>query len=210
MSHPSRLAVDRLALGEASPEVEAHLSGCAECRAHFEAVRAQLPVPAWVKDAATPPRRAWWRPLVLAASLATVLLVVLLRPPPPPETTAKGFPAVTVWFKRGELVSTWDGTSPLRGGDAVRFEAVPAGYGWVTVVAESADGGLVTLFAAKLDPSGKPTLTPAWQLDAHGTQEHLAVLFTRDAVRDAHVPSLLSRRDAEAWCIHEVLPKEAP
>jgi hypothetical protein len=130
-------------------------------------------------------------------------------PRPPPPTTAKGQPAVTVWFKRGEAISAWDGKSPVRAGDAVRLEAMPAGYPYLTVVS-AAGGDLTTLFAAKADPTGKPTLTPAWRLDAVGRQEHLAVLFTRAPVDDASLAALLSRRDAQAWSVHEVLPKESP
>lgn len=207
MTHPSRLALDRLALGEADPALEQHLAACPDCRAHLAAVCARPPMPAWLHEA--PQRRTWWRPLAFAGALAAVALVVVLRPAPPDPTTPKGLPAVTVWLKRGDVVSTWDGVSPVRGGDSLRLEAVPAGYAYVTVVA-TGDGGPTTLFAAKLDPHGKPTLTPAWQLDAQGASEHLAVLFTRAPVDDTHLSTLLSRRDDNAWCIHEVLPKEVP
>jgi hypothetical protein len=99
--HPSRLALDRLALGEPTAELEAHAQGCADCQAHLTAVRAQLPLPQWVREAAAPPaRRLRWWPAVLAAGLASVVVVALVRPAAP-QTTAKGLPAVSVWVKSG-------------------------------------------------------------------------------------------------------------
>ncbi len=211
MNHPSRLALDRHALGETSAGLDAHLAGCSECRAHIEATRQPLPVPRWVADASATRScwRGWRRAAVAVAAAVSAAGLVFFLPHPPPSTTAKGQPTVTVWLKRGDAVSAWDGKSPVRGGDAIRLEAMPAGYAYLTVVF-AAGGGLTTLFAAKVDPSGKPTLTPAWSLDGEGRQEHLAVLFTRAPVDDASLDELLSRRDAQAWSIHEILPKESP
>ena len=211
MSHPSRLAVERFALGLPSPEVAAHLAACPECRAHLSTIGRRLAVPEWVRAAAEP--RAWGRSIAvagLAAAAAAALLLVWLAPTSPgPDTTAKGAPAVTVWLKRGDAVAAWDGKSRLRPGDAIRLEAAPAGFGYLTIVS-TADGAVTTLFAQALDRTGRPVLTPAWELDARGAEEHLAVLFTREPVDVAGAPALLGRRDAEAWCLHEVLPKESP
>lgn len=236
MSHPSRLAVERHVLGApssqlASAELAAHLTTCAECRRHVEAVSAAEPVPAWVLEASrlllsssrplesstpleasTPlqssrPRRTWWRPLGLAAAVAASLVIFLW--PASPPSTAKGAPAVTVWLKRGDTIAAWDGRSPLRSGDDIRLEAAPGDFGYVTVVSTASEKP-TALFQAKVDPSGKPTLSPAWRLDGQGTEEHLAVLFTREPVADdAPLGPLLTRRDGDAWCIHEVLPKES-
>jgi hypothetical protein len=212
MNHPSRLAVDRFALGLPSPEVEAHLAACPECRAHLAAVGARLPVPGWVRSSAGP-RWAPRSPLVAGfVALAAAMAVLLLRTgttTSEPATTAKGPPAVTIWLKRGAAVAAWDQKSPLRPGDSIRIEAAPAGFGYVTVVS-TADSAVKTLFTQALNGSGRPVLTPAWELDARGTEEHLAVLFTQAPVDEAGAGALLGRRDAEAWCLHEVLPKESP
>lgn len=209
MSHPSRLAVDRYALGEASPEIEAHVRTCPHCRAHLDSVRAKLPLPGWAAAMTAPrPARPWFRMMAFGAAAAAASLALLLRPSPP-RTTAKGPPAVTVWLKRGDAVTAWDRRTPLRSGDDIRLEAAAGGYSYLTIVS-AAGGRSTTLYQAKLDPSGKPNLSPAWKLDGRGAEEHLAVLFTQAPVDDAQLPPLLSRRDGDTWCIHEILPKEFP
>jgi hypothetical protein len=82
-------------------------------------------------------------------------------------------------------------------------------YSYLTIVS-AAGGRSTTLYQAKLDPSGKPSLSPDWKLDGRGAEEHLAVLFTQAPVDDAQLTPLLSRRDGDTWCIHEILPKEFP
>src|SRR4051812_9702767 len=110
-AHPSRLAIDRHALGLSDSTVASHLQGCALCAEHVQKISVELPLPAWVKgiDEARPSAAfSWWRPVFVAAAMLAVGFIAVLTPREP-AVQAKGAPAVQVWMNRQGQVSVWSG-----------------------------------------------------------------------------------------------------
>lgn len=209
MTHPSHLALDRHALGDASPDVAGHLETCADCRAHVASVQAPLPRPAWLDGVERKPARWRWPVLVLSAALATSLVIAVRTAAPAASDAlrAKGTPAATLWLKRGEQVTAWK-DEPLREGDAIRLEVAPAGFAYLAVV--SLSPAPKVLYAAQPDATKATTLTPAWTLDAEGAEEHLVLVLSREALTDDAAARALGRRDADVFAIDYRLPRERP
>ncbi len=209
MNHPSRLALDRLALAQGAPpaELRSHVETCEACRAHLAAVQVELPRPAWLDGVASRPPR-WRLPVIaLAGALAASLVIVISLPRP--DAVAKGNPALTVWIKHGEQVTPWS-SGPVRAGDAVRLEVAPSGFSHVLVAQVPASGAPRVLYEARLERTRPTVLTPAWTVDAEGAEEHLAVLLSHHALADDEVTARLGRRDAEFWSFEYRLQKEHP
>lgn len=209
MTHPSHLALDRHALGDHSADVARHLESCGDCRGHVAAVQVTLPRPAWLDGVDRKAPRWRWPALALGAALATSLVIAVRTAAPADDDAvrAKGTPAATLWLKRGEQVTPWkDG--PLREGDAIRLEVAPAGFSHLAVV--SLGPTPKVLFATRPAPDGRTALTPAWTLDAEGTEEHLLLVLSREALTDEAAAHALGRRDADVFTIEYRLPRERP
>lgn len=208
MSHPSRLALDRHALGDASPDVAAHAVGCSQCQAHLAAVTPALPLPGWVK-ALEQPRRAWFGPrlLALAAAAASVAVGVVVLPRAQRDegaaVRAKGLPSVRMWVKRGAQVFAWEGAA-VRPGDALRLEVATAGFAWLTVASPQAG----VLFAADVAAATGPTLTPTWAVDAAGGEEHLTVILSRAPLSDEAARHAVPGQSQELVVLPVVIAKE--
>jgi putative zinc finger protein len=165
--HPGDRALDRLLLGAASAEeanrLRAHLDGCGECRAEWQArqdARAQfeghvLPrtlgaVRRRLADEAPPERRRWWLwALAPALTLCGVLLIFaapwLRRAAGSGDDLGiKGGPALEVVARRGDRVFHVDDGAALAAGDQIRFVVVPAGHEYLVI--------------GSIDGSGKATL----------------------------------------------------
>ena len=202
MSHPSRLALDRLALGLKDAIAKAHAADCAECTAHLKAVSVELPIPAWVKGIEARPRFAYWRPLFAALAMATVASIAFVTPRGGPAVQAKGTPAVRVWMNHQGSASVWNGDK-LHVGDAIRFEIAPAGYTFLTVV-ELEDGRPYrVLHSAPLTE----LLSPAWAVDDEGSSEEVAVLLSEGPLSEEAVRAVLGGQGG-VWSTRFVFPKE--
>ncbi|MCC6335681.1 MAG: hypothetical protein IT380_17020 [Myxococcales bacterium] len=208
MSHPSHLALDRYALDAAPEELARHVESCEACRSHVAAAQVPLPRPAWLDLVARPPPSRWRLPGFALAGAVAALLAVFAAPRlgGNDDVRPKGTPAATVWIKRGDAVTPWQG-APLRPGDAIRLEVAPAGFPHLTVVQLGAAPRI--LYAAKPSAAGT-ALTPAWTLDAEGTEERLAVVLSREPLSDATVAAVAGRRDEAAFTLEYRLPKERP
>lgn len=192
--HPSFLALDRHALGDATPAVTSHLTVCADCRAHVEAVMVASPIPARVMDLRQAPAPRWWElrwiqvliPLVATA----VLAVVLINRAPADEVRAKGSPTAIAWVKRGEDVSRWTGT-PLVPGDAVRFQVAVEHFTRLTVIDATSK---TVLYEAVVS---NETTTPAWTLDASPGGDVVWVVLSNEPV----TPAIVDTCDGvSVWC----------
>lgn len=207
MNHPSHLALDRFALGDAPADVARHVETCEACQGHVAAAQVALPRPAWLDDVARP-RPARWRlgVLALAGGLAVVLAVVARPGGAGDEVRSKGVPAATVWLKRGDRVSAWQG-APLKAGDSIRLEVAPAGFAHLTVVQLEPSPHI--LYAASPGAAGT-TLTPAWTLVGEGVEERLAIILSRQPLGEDALTPALARRDDEAYTLEVRLPREQP
>lgn len=219
--HPSQYALDRAALGApVPPEVAAHLARCAPCAATIEARRSpEAPVPwlARVRLAAAPRRRRrwWWLlPIPALAALAAAVPLVLrsahVAAPGGEATREKGTPIVTVYVKRGEAVTAWDGRTPLRAGDRLRVGVRGPGYAHLSVASLPSPGAPVLLYAGPLAPSGGETLLPlSFRVDGAGQAEVLSVIASGEPVGlGAHAEPPERVRQRGAWTVRLQLPKE--
>lgn len=192
--HPSFLALDRHALGDSTPVVTAHLSGCGECRAHVEAAMVAAPIPTRVLELRPPLRVAWWElrwvQVLLPLAATAVLAVVLINREPADDVRAKGSPTAIAWVKRGDDVSRWTG-SPLLPGDAVRFQVAVEHFTRVTVIDATSK---TVLYEAVVT---KETTTPAWTLDASPGGDVVWVVLSNEAV----TPAIVDTCDGvSVWC----------
>lgn len=191
--HPSFLTLDRHALGEASPTVASHLTTCAGCRAHVEAVMVATPIPARVLELRQTAPRWWelrWLQVLVPLVATAVLAVVLINRAPADDVRAKGSPTAAAWVKHGDTVTLWRG-APLEPGDAVRFQVVMEHFTRVTVVDATAKSVLYEAVVTK------ETTTPAWTLDASPGGDVVWVVLSNEAV----TPAIVESCDGVAvWC----------
>lgn len=214
-----------------------HLQDCARCQSYLTALqrRAAAPVPAWAR--ALPARRPGvWTQLVeqlrphilfpVAAAAASLALVVatqsgpLRRTPSPAsapnqrpavQVRAKGGPSVSVFIKRGEQVTQWDGRTRLRAEDRIRLQVAGAGYTQVTVALQR-PGGAQVLYTGELHPAAPTPLPVSWQVSADDASEIIEVILSPQQLREAaparplDVAALRQRR--ELWITELVMQKE--
>ncbi|MHB8872950.1 MAG: hypothetical protein ACYC8T_04620 [Myxococcaceae bacterium] len=134
-------------------------------------------------------KKPWWQlpsllaPLGAAMALATVLLIS--RPPEDPYLT-KGKVALTVHRREGvSSVQVRQGEA-LKAGDAIRFEVVAPGPGFVAVVSRD-PSGQVTVYhpyggrAAAPYDSRAPLLATAIELDQVVGIEEIYALYSKQA-----------------------------
>ncbi len=236
-SHPSFLALDRAALGEASAEVKAHLAQCPRCAEHVATVSRPAPVPTWVSELANepPPRatRGWLRGLALATcgALAVAILVLALPDLAPNGTPASwpqggssevllgnpsggNTPAVTLSVQRGAALQPWDGRSPVQAGDELRLRVVtPEGFSHVTVAV--ADGSTWRVLSAQPVQPGRPLQLPTesrWEVRGDGESERLLVVFSNGPVDLAQASQWHAgpQRTPSLWTLAFTLPIRQP
>jgi hypothetical protein len=209
MKHLSAFVLDQLELGSLSDgeraAVEAHLAGCAACRAEREAAAAlrrrfdQHVLPRTIERVTRPRRRRWWRwaPLVLAPALAVAALLLYLRPSPP-ELAYKGGPALTVYARRGAQVFVVHEGETLRPGDELRFVVAAAGQGYVLIASldGAAQASVYHPFAGSRSAAvaaGRVELPGSVKLDGTLGHEHLYALFSAQPLDAAEVLARLAR-----------------
>jgi hypothetical protein len=215
MNHPSSFALDCVALGEPQGELADHLAGCAGCRAYLEH-RARVPaIPAWL--GARPRSHRWG--LALAAATALAAAACLLFVVRPRMTTRdadereKGPPMVTVYLKRDDRVSAWDGR-PIRPGDQLRLQVRGGGFRHVSVASLPPGGPPQVLYTGVLEGDGPHLLPLSFQADAEGDREVLSVaLGPRELAPEAHLdPQLQSHSPSidGLWTTRLTMTKERP
>jgi hypothetical protein len=210
MSHPSYLELDRHALGAGcDPGTAAHLAGCERCRDYVATARPADVVPAWVAELGATPRKRvkpWWLAAGVAAAAA---LVLIWRSPSELYVGTKGMPSAFVYVHRDHTTTLWDQT-PLHAGDRIRLEVAPEEFEQVTVFSTDAQGNKAEpLYAGRTKPFTRTLLPKAWQLDAVGHAEHLAVVFSHAELSREAASALFRARDpAEVRIVRLTLQKE--
>ena len=156
--HPTDFLLDRYALGEALPEVEAHSNSCERCAARIAEVRAPPgPIPvAILRRTQAPPRRRRWGSVAGALALAAAALLAIWVAQPDP-IRPKGAPSVTVWAQTPEGTGPWSG-EPLAAGDRVRLWVEPGEHQQIAV-----RSGERVLYEGELPGPGP--LPVSWTLD---------------------------------------------
>ena len=216
--HPSFLALDRVFLGHAMPEIAAHLQECAECRGYLESLpqlSAAADFSAVRRALEGKPRfpLAWLlSPLALAVVASAVLLYTTGREPQldPREGVyvgAKGFRSVWIYVKRGTDTQLWDGKRALLAGDRVRLKIDPGEYHHVQIYSLSEPGNPISLYQGPLVPGQNLTLPEAWEIDDSAAPEQLLVVFGHAPVQPAWQEWREGRAQPGTAILSYVLPK---
>jgi hypothetical protein len=206
-AHPSMLRLDAFSLGADDAVAAAHLRECARCAAHVTRVQQTLPIPNWVRELGTSPRRRhgkwswlyrWSIAFVLALTVGAVLLRAKPWKPDQSDRGMKGTPSVAVYVKRDGAVSLWDGRAPLQPGDAVQLKVAPRGYSRVAVSALQ-DGALTPLYEGPA--TGEALLPRSFTVDDAPGPEVLLIAFSRSPLTPAGQEAALAKlpRTEEVW-----------
>lgn len=220
--HPSHYALDRAVLGSPDdPEVVRHVARCARCARAMADRRAAPDAPPWlgaVEVRAERARPPWWRrwraflPVPALAALALVLAVAGVgRAPAPPSGAirAKGSPVLTLYVKRGQVVSPWDGRRPLRPGDRLRLTVRGAGFGHVSVAAVAGAEEPVVLYEGPVEPDAETALPLSFRVEGGGEEDVLSVILARRPVLASEHAAAAGRVEArDTWSARLHLPKE--
>lgn len=203
MTHPSFLALDRLALGGGVPEDRQHADGCAQCGAYLARLEAPAPVPDAVRALARP-RWARWAVGGLATAVATSLAVAaVVAQQPAEEVRRKGSPVASVFIRRGEAVMRWDGVAAVRAGDALRLEVQPEGFARLMVLE-----GATPLFDGAVE-APRHALPLSWRVDDAPAAVELRLVFSRAPLTADQALDEWARgtRSAETWVTTLRLPR---
>ncbi|MGC4120954.1 MAG: hypothetical protein QM765_41540 [Myxococcales bacterium] len=215
-AHPSFLELDRAALGSIGEPLRQHLESCQACRSHVERVQQPLPVPAWIREEATRPKRRWLPSLAgslaALATAAVAFFVLWSGPVSKPEVQIKGQAAVALFVKRGEQVRLWDGRSPVRPGDLLRLKVVPEGLGQVLVAVPTPDGGLSALYQGVIATREETLLPESWRVDDSAGPEVLAIALSAERIDVGTLKQALEQTAprADLWTTVLSLQKETP
>lgn len=174
----------------ARSRLDAHLAGCAACKARYEAAAAlhAAPLPPLklvalqARRSTRPPPRMWggW---AAAAALAAGALLVLR--PPAEEFTARGDAfALEVFRATAQGVERLQDGDAVRAGDRLGFRVQSSRGGWLYVVGQDATGQSYPCYpqppaaeAARLPAgSGAEPLPAAVALDDTPGEEHLVAI----------------------------------
>lgn len=233
--HPSYLELDTMFLamhrqGSGAPPWAAHCRDCVHCQRYLQDLqhRAAAPLPPWL-GARHERRAGWWarlrarwsRPLLLipfSAAAAGLAVALVLKgeplPPalPPAAVRAKGGPSISVYIKRGDRVTQWDGQLRLRAQDRIRLQVSGAGYSQVTVALPPPGGGQLyqVLYAGALPPTAPTALPVSWEVSGPGAAEVLTVILSREPLAEAARPLDVAalRQRPGVFVTELLLPKE--
>lgn len=193
-SHPSFLALDRLAAGAHHELTAKHVQGCEDCLRYMGRLELPAPPPDWLRGLSpTPGKSLRWSGFgrsvltvrwvgALAVVLCAVLIWVIARPTGQ-DVSAKGMPTIRLHVRRDERVFVWGGEA-LSPGDAVRLEVASGGLQYLAVANVSPAGELKVLHRETL-ASEEPHLLPvSWTLDSAPQDEVLLVVLSRQPLPD--------------------------
>jgi len=222
--HLSMFELDLYFATQASDaRIEEHVASCERCSGYLAELEVlQKGVPS-VRGAASetfprrsPARRSPARSRALALSLAAIAglsavtaLLVVPRAPDVPVVAVKGGPAVQLLVRRGEETRPWDGSSPLRAGDALGLRVVCEEFARVAVASGDAHERWSQLSEGACPPAGA-ALPFTLLVDDAPSAEHLAVVFSKSTLAGPALGQAIEARrlDAQVWVTRFELVKE--
>lgn len=192
--HPSFVALDRLHLGLGLEADQRHAQTCDRCGAYLGRLAQPLSVPAALEDRLAP-RPRWRRWPWLAGGLATAAAVLALLVPAEPEVRTKGAPASSLFVKRGDAVTRWDGATSVVAGDGLQLEVQPEGFGWLVVL----DGAELLWQGAVTTP--RHTLPVSWRVEPGTEVVELRLVFSQAPLSPAEALGAWTggERSAQRW-----------
>lgn len=215
--HPSYLALDRHGLGCSSPDVEAHVNACGECRRYVQSLSEAPPALGLVTLRSTMAKRSqrrarvWWTAGSLLAIAACLLLFVGRSNAPvaglPPYLAAKGLLSVWIYVKRGTTTQLWDGKLPIFSGDRLRIKLDPSSYRRVAVYSMADAEIPALLYEGEVAPGRSTTLPDAWEVDGEGEAEHLIVVLSNERIEPSWDKWLKGEVEPNVKVLPFTLPK---
>jgi hypothetical protein len=201
-AHPTPLQLDALFLGEPLPELAAHVSACESCSRYLERLRAPIALPSWLREVEPPRTRRLWS--IPALAIAGMIFAVWLTPPAS-TLRAKTAPGIAVYARQGEHVTLWDGRSPFRAGDAIRFEIDSGDLHSVALVTHDAR----VIYQDELAGTGPALLPLSLTFDAEPGPEGLVVVLSRSRLPAEELLRATRElpRDQGVWTTRFVFPK---
>ncbi|HTU63801.1 MAG TPA: zf-HC2 domain-containing protein [Polyangiales bacterium] len=209
----SELVLDEWSAGELSAEqeqrCEAHLAGCAACRARklaleqanhtfyseapsFQALKRKAPAPK-----AKLANIRWLSAPLLAACAALAFMAVRQPDQPAPDTRSKGAARIGYFVKRGEAVTRGDATTVVHPRDAVRFVYSADRASYLAIFSADASGVGVYFpngrTAQPISAGQDVALDFSVELDNTLGRERVTALFCPEAFEIEPVQSALSR-----------------
>lgn len=225
--HLSMFELDLYFATQASDaRIEEHVESCERCSGYLAELAAlqsaadvPLTRPASAASEARPARRSSARRRTFAlsltiASLASLAvltaLLVVPRAPEGPIVAVKGGPAVQLLVRRGAETRAWDGSSPLRAGDALGLRVVCEEFGRVAVASGTGPGRWSRLSEGGCPPAGAP-LPFTLEVDDEPGAERLAVVFSKSELDARALEQAIEARrlDRQVWVTRFELAKEA-
>jgi hypothetical protein len=120
----------------------------------------------------------------------------------------KGMPSVQLVVRRGEASTLWNGTGPVRAGDALALRVACEGLSHVAIAAEEGGGRWSKLKDADC-PAGAKLLPFTLLVDDTPGTERFAVVLSRDVLEDAAIARAAAdgSRTPQVWTVRFDLPK---
>jgi hypothetical protein len=206
------------AAGGREPAVASHLATCEPCRAYLASLDAL--------DAVRPPSRAssWprpregarWRWAIPAAASLTMAAGVLAYVGSRDRTDGsyvgvKGMPSVELMIHRDEDTFVWNGSAPIRPGDALAFRVACEGLSHVVVAAPDPEAPTrwLRLKDAACPAGPSATLPFTLLVDGQSQRERFAVVVSKARLDDDAVRSAASAgsQAVDVWTVRFDLPK---
>jgi hypothetical protein len=206
------------ASGGHEPAMASHLAACESCRAYLasldalDATRPPLPTPS-----SGPGRNAlrWRWAMPAAASLAMaagVLAYVGSRSHTDGSYVGvKGMPSVELMIHRDEDTFVWNGSAPIRPGDALAFRVACEDLSRVAMAAPDPDAATrwLRLKDAACPAGPSATLPFTLLVDGESQRERFAVVMSRTRLDDDALSSAASAgaQSTDVWTVRFDLPK---
>lgn len=222
--HLSMFELDLYFATQASDaRIEEHVENCERCSgylAELAALQTAADVPLARPARRAPAPRSSGRPRTFALGLAAIAslaslaaltaLLIVPRAPEGPIVAVKGGPAVQLLVRRGAETRAWNGSSPLRAGDALGLRVVCEEFGRVAVASGTGPGRWSRVSEGQCPPAGE-ALPFTLMVDEQPGAERLAVVFSKSELDPRALAQAIEARrlDAQVWVTRFELAKEA-
>jgi hypothetical protein len=206
------------ASGGHEPATASHLATCEPCRAYLaslDALDAVRPPPP-ASRSLHPRKGARWR-WAMPAGAGLVMAAGVLAYVGSRDRTdgsyvgVKGMPSVELMIHRGDDTFIWNGSAPIRPGDALAFRVACEGLSQVAVAAPQPDAPTrwLRLKDAACPAGPSATLPFTLLVDGESQHERFAVVVSKTRLDDDALRSAASAgaQTADVWTARFDLPK---